>query len=167
MGNGDTTAPGGPGEITNPRSGGDPAGKAEFTLLHGSSEVDKIRVWIGNGKPPNPKELILALQLVYVDDSESQVVGNKNYKDYVMEQFDLNSDEVITEMILYTGWRFDRILIKAIDTKTKKPREWRGGAKDGGNPHAQKVGQGVLLGFWGYHDDNEIVQIGSIFRGDS
>ncbi|KXG50959.1 Mannose-binding lectin [Penicillium griseofulvum] len=167
MGNGNPRAPGGPGEIRNPRTGGDPAGKKAFELLHGSSEVDKIRVWIGNGKPPNPKELILALQLVYVDHSESEVVGKKNHDDYIREEFDLNAKEVITEMSLYTGWRFDRFLIKSFDTGTGNSREWKGGAKDGGNPHEQKVGEKVLLGFWGYHDDDEIVQIGSIFRGDS
>jgi hypothetical protein len=144
---------------TNP-----PSNVTTFTLRDSLVAVQTITVWIDKGSTGyTDRDLVKAIQIDWTDGT-GRSQGNKTGNSH---SFDFNDGEKVTSLSLWTGDRVDRILLK-----TDKPRTFDQGGKDytggkGGTEHPQELGTGILLGFAGSSDSDELVSLGAIFKESS
>jgi hypothetical protein len=75
--------------------------------------------------------------------------------------FTFHDSETVTSMDLWTGDRVDKISFTTSDNRTFT----QGGT--GGTKYSQEIGIGVLYGFTGSYDSDELVSIGSVFKESS
>lgn len=145
------------GEIKNPITGGD--GGNEFEFLNDDLPVRKLRVWYAAGSNDwSDRDLVKSLQVEWENGAISSIVGQQNTDSSTLKEHIFKTDEKVMEMVLYTGDRFDRLHMK-----TDKGKGFDAGGKHGTHKR-QDLGNGILLGFRGASDENELRRIGSIFQ---
>ncbi|KAL5337915.1 hypothetical protein BJX70DRAFT_368025 [Aspergillus crustosus] len=143
--------------IKNKNTGG--SGGTDFTLTHDSHPVKTLNVWVTKGSGVwSDRDLVKAIQVTWDDGKKSAVKGNKsNADEYV---FSFGDDEKVKSMTLRTGDRVDKIKFD-----TTNDNEFAEGG-DNGTAYDQKIGNGVLLGFKGAANSDELVSLGSVFDED-
>ncbi|KAL4867761.1 hypothetical protein BDV12DRAFT_197911 [Aspergillus spectabilis] len=140
--------------IKNKTTGG--TGGTDFTVTHDSRAVKTLHVQIAKGSGGwSNRDLVKAIQVTWDDGKNSAVKGNKaNADEYV---FSFGDDEKVKSMTLRTRERVDKISFDTTDANTFA----EGG--DNGTAYDQKIGNGVLLGFRGVANSDELVTLGSVF----
>lgn len=149
---------------TNPTNGGS-SGKA-FDLTNGLNAATKVTVWVKKGSGGwNDRDLIKGIEVSWASKTLSAKGDTKDAMEY---SFAFNDGEKVTAMDLWTGDRVDKISLPTdiISSSTNQPRTWTHGGT-GGSKHSQVLANGILLGFKGTYDSNELVSIGSVFKEDS
>lgn len=142
-------------KVGNETQGGD--GGDTFTINDTLIPVREIKVWIAKGAGDwTDRDLVKAIE-VELTDGTKRAYGNKKGTSY---SFKFDEGEKVTSLDLYTGARVDRIMLKT------SSRTWDHGGK-GGTAHHQDVGNGILLGFDGSADSNELISLGAIFKESS
>lgn len=145
--------------VSNGKQGG--AGGTDFTMTDKEVAVETITVWVDDGSGNyKDRKLIKAIQVKWTDGKE-RVHGNQSGNSH---EFTFDDGEKVKSLVLYTGDRVDRIILT-----TDGDRVFDQGGKDysngkGGTKHDQDVGNGILLGFKGDADDNELISLGSVFK---
>lgn len=148
---------------SNPPTGGtnDPTA-SKFTLTHGSHPVTKVTVWIGKGAGClSDRNLVKGIKITWDDGSHQSAKGGE-IGDCLKETFPFNDEENVKDMIIRTGSRVDKLSFSTTATPSRKFEE----GDNNGDEHTQYVGNGVLLGFTGTYNSQELVSIGSTFDED-
>ncbi|MCJ1317359.1 hypothetical protein MMC15_002682 [Xylographa vitiligo] len=143
--------------VTNTTTGG--SGGTKFTLTNGKKAVKQISVWVARGSNGwNDRDLIKAVKLTWKDEEERTATGKKEgATEYT---FEFHDDETVTDLQIWTGDRVDRLKL----TTSENRRFEKGGT--GGAVHSEQIGNGVLLGFTGYADSQELISLGTKFKED-
>lgn len=147
---------------TNPDNGG--SGGTDFKITDSMNAVKTITVWIDNGSGNNSdRKLVKAIKVKWSSGKEREK-GNQTGTSH---SFDFDDNEKVKSLVLWTGDRVDRIVLK-----TDGDRTFDQGGKDytkgrGGTAHDDGVANGILLGFNGRSDSNELIALGSVFKEDS
>lgn len=87
----------------------------------------------------------------------TRIAGSKTG---VKSSFDFDEGEKVTKMSLWTGSRVDKLSL-TVATQGRASFE-KGGPN--GTEHAQQLGNGILLGFSGTYDSNELISLAAIFK---
>ncbi|OAP55339.1 hypothetical protein AYL99_10312 [Fonsecaea erecta] len=148
--------------VTNSDKGGS-SGTA-FTLTDNKIAVKKITVWVDNGSGGySDRKLVKAIKLDWTDGKERER-GNKTGTSY---SFEFDDNEKVDSLDLWTGDRVDRIKLTTDGGRTfdHGGMDYTGGK--GGTKHSEEVGNGILLGFDGRADSNELISLGAVFKEDS
>jgi hypothetical protein len=140
--------------MKNPVHGG--TGGTTFSISDDLIAVQTITVWVG---PGSGTTLVLGIKVDWTD-GKSRSKGNTSNTNG-SSSFKFDEGEKVTSMSLWTGDRVDRLLMKTDGDNTFD----QGGT--GGTEQPQGIGNGILLGFQGSYDSNELVSLGSIFKQDS
>ncbi|KAI1121565.1 Jacalin-like lectin domain-containing protein [Nemania abortiva] len=141
--------------VNNQTTGGS-SGTA-FTLTNQSHPVTSISVWIARGKTHSDRDLVKAIKVTW-SDGKDLTKGNKTGNEY---SFDFNDNEKVKSLAIWTGDRVDKIKLTTDGDRTFEKGGW------GGSSHSQDVGNGVLLGFTGTANSDELVSLGAKFKEDS
>ncbi|KAI8951127.1 Jacalin-like lectin domain-containing protein [Xylaria longipes] len=128
-----------------------------FKLNNEKKAVKTITVWINKGPVDYlDRDLVRAIEVVWTD-GKTRSQGNKSGDS---SSFTFDDDEKVTKLSLWAGGRVDKLSL------TTNRTTWVNGGT-GGTEHAQKLGNGILLGFSGSSDKNGLVSLGAIFKEDS
>ncbi|CAI6091563.1 unnamed protein product [Clonostachys chloroleuca] len=148
--------------LGNPPTGGTTTAEDNsFTIRNELNAVQTITVWIADGSGNfSNRKLVKAIKVKYSDGTE-RAHGNQTGTSH---SFKFDSGEKVKSMSIWTGLRVDRI-----KWVTHNNRTFDHGGKDytdgkGGTEYPQDVGNGILLGFEGTRDANELVSLGSSFK---
>ncbi|KAL4881946.1 hypothetical protein BJY04DRAFT_51803 [Aspergillus karnatakaensis] len=152
-----TSAIGSKPTIKNKNEGG--SGGTDFTLTHGNHAVTEVHVWVDKGSANwSDRDLVKAIQVTWSDGKVSTVKGNSDNHNEAI--FSFEDAEKVKDMTLHTGDRVDKIAFN-----TTQDNDFAAGGEYG-SAHDQKVGNGVLLGFKGSFNSEELISLGSIFDED-
>ena len=148
---------GNPGEVkpivTNPTQGGSTGDS--FTLTNNDSAVKELSVWIAKGAGGwSDRDLIKAIEVKW--DNKTRSKGNKTGTQHTIK---FDDDEKVKELKLWTGNRVDKISLKA----ENHDHDFVHGGTNG-TEHKENIGNGILIGFVGSADSNELVSLGSKFK---
>ncbi|OAA72468.1 Mannose-binding lectin [Cordyceps fumosorosea ARSEF 2679] len=145
-----------PPKVGNPNQGGTTTAEdADFEISENLNAVNTVTVWVDNGSGSfSNTKLIKAIKVKYGDGTER----TKGHTTGTTYSFTFDNNEKMKTMSLWAGARVDRI-----KWETRGGRTFDHGGT-GGSEYTQDVGNGILLGFTGTKDDNELVSLGSIFK---
>ncbi|KAK3303813.1 uncharacterized protein B0T15DRAFT_541316 [Chaetomium strumarium] len=161
-----STGAGGAKAIVNnePTGGSSTHNPKAFDFTDGLHPVEEITVWVADGSGNyHNRKLIKALKVKYRNNGETtDKIGNETGTSYT---FTFDKGDKVESLVLWTGDRVDRIELKVANRKDS----WIHGGTDtsdgkGGTAHEQELGNGILLGFKGKADDNELLSLGAIFQ---
>ncbi|VUC37222.1 unnamed protein product [Clonostachys rosea] len=141
--------------VKNPPHGG--TSSDPFTISNDLNAVQTVTVWIADGSYYTDRQLVKAIKVVYSDGTD-RGSGNQTGTSHT---FKFDSGEKVTSMGIWTGANVDRIR-----WVTNHGRTFDHGGT-GGTERPQQVGNGILLGFSGSTNENELVSLGSSFKEDS
>jgi len=144
--------------VSNPNHGG--SSGTDFTLTNGNFAVKTLNVWIAKGSNGwSDRDLVKAIEIVWTENTDITVQGSKT--DATQHSFTFHDGETVTSMDLWTGDRVDKISFTTSENRTFT----QGGT--GGTQYSQQIGIGVLFGFKGSYNSDELVSIGSVFKESS
>ncbi|KAK4235109.1 hypothetical protein C8A03DRAFT_37069 [Achaetomium macrosporum] len=146
--------------VNNEATGGSSDNTFRFT--DGLNPVEEITVWVADGSGNyNNRKLIKAIKVKWRSSGRESKIGNETGNFY---SFTFHEGDKVESLDLWTGDRVDRIVLKV-----KNRSKWEHGGTDtrdgkGGTAHSQELGNGILLGFYGSVNNDELVSLGAIFK---
>jgi hypothetical protein len=154
--------------VNNEATGGSSNNNSKtFSFTDGLNPVEQLTVWVADGSGNyHNRKLIKALKVKYRNNGGTEdKIGHETGTSYT---FTFDKGDKVESLVLWTGDRVDRIVLKVANREAA----WEHGGTDtsggkGGSAHSQELGNGILLGFHGKADDNELLSLGAIFKEDA